>query len=501
MKKPTWMAGVAAFGCGSLCHLFGLVTMLHNNDDIAQLPYGYGTGLTSGRWLLTILGDLSGAADLSYNLPLVNGLIFLLLISLAAALVTDVLGIQNRQYAALTGMVFSVFPSVAATMFFRYTVVYYGIALVLAVGAVWMTEHHRLGFLASVAAIALSMGIYQAYVPFAIGLYVLLLIRKLIRGDAALWSVVKRGLFYCMVLALGVGLYFLCNSLCLALYGTQLSDYNGVNEMGQISLSELPHMLKMSLYTFVMLPVKGYCGLANSLPLRLLWVLLGVMGMAVVVWAMQGKLPGLLLKAAILVLCGLFPVAVNFIQIMSPNGWIYTLMLYPMVLVPLLPVVILEAMGEKTAGKRTEKLLALILAALVFCYGYDTNVNYTAAHYSNRQTENYLNNMLVQVRMTEGFAPNQKWAFLGKIKDPLFRSPWQYESVYGGNEDAPTLINRPTRWYWFQMYCGYTVPLATEEESAELARLEEVREMPCWPAEGSVRVIGEYVVIKCEELS
>ena len=496
-----WTAAVAAFGIGVVAHLYGLVTILHNYDDIAQLPYGYGTGVTSGRWLLTILGDLMDAADLGYNLPYVNGLLFLLLIALASGLVTDVLHIEKRSYAALTGMLFAVFPTVAATMFFRYTVIYYGVALVLAVGAVWVTERYRFGFAAGIAALALSMGIYQAYAPFAIGLFVLLLIRRVLTGEGDLWRTVKRGLFYCLVLAAGVGLYFACNSLCLTLYGTQLSDYNSVNEMGKLSLSELPLLLKKTLYTFFMMPFKGYCSLANSRPIRLVWILLGLIGAASLLWALVRKVRGPWMKAALLVLCGLFPIAVNFIQVMSPGSWIYTLMVYPIVLVPLLPVVFLETAGEEHSGKMSEKILAFVLAMMVFGYGYEANRNYTAAYYTNRQTENYLNNMLVQVRMTEGFSPEQKWAFLGNIEDPLFRSPWRYEMVYGGSEDAALMINRSTRWHWFQMYGGYTISLATEEEISSLAVTEEVRAMPCWPEEGSVKVVGEYVVIKCQELS
>lgn len=499
-KRPEWTAGAAAFGCGVVTHLFGLVTMLHNNDDIGQLPYGYGTGITSGRWLLTILGDLTGALELSYNLPLVNGVLFLLLIALSAVMVTAVLQIRSRTFGALTGMLFAVFPSVAATMFFRYTVVYYGIALLLTVAAVWLTERYRLGFLGAIVCLALSMGIYQAYVPFAISLFVLLLIRRVLHGEGDLAALVKRGVWYCLILGLGVVLYFLCLKVCLALYGTQLSDYNGVNNMGKLSLAQLPGLLKYTVYTFCMLPLKNYCGLGNMRLIRLGWILLALIAAVGILVCLFRKPRKPLRIAMAAVLCGLFPVAANFIQIMCPDGWVYTLMVYPFVLVPLLPVLALEAVPEGRCGKGLSRLLAVVLAGMVFCYGYDTNVNYTSMYYSNRQTENYLNGMLVQVRMTEGYDSTKKWAFIGNIQDPMLRSPWQYESRYGGNEEASLLVNRETRWYWFQMYCGCTIPQVTEEEAARLARLEEVQQMPCWPDQGSVKVIGDTVVIKCENI-
>lgn len=77
--KPPHLAAAAAFGSGLLVHLFGLVNVLHNYDDIAQQPRGYGTGVTSGRWLLSIMGDFCDAIGGNFNLPTVNGLLFLLL--------------------------------------------------------------------------------------------------------------------------------------------------------------------------------------------------------------------------------------------------------------------------------------------------------------------------------------------------------------------------------------------------------------------------------------
>ena len=54
IKKPWFSAFVSGTATGIATHLFGLVNVLHNFDDIAVQPAGYGTGLRSGRWLLTI---------------------------------------------------------------------------------------------------------------------------------------------------------------------------------------------------------------------------------------------------------------------------------------------------------------------------------------------------------------------------------------------------------------------------------------------------------------
>ena len=136
--KPPHLAAAAAFGSGLLVHLFGLVNVLHNYDDIAQQPRGYGTGVTSGRWLLSIMGDFCDAIGGNFNLPTVNGLLFLLLIAVSAGLLVSVFRIRNRASAALMGVLFAVFPSAFSTLAFRYTAVYYGVAILLSVSALFL---------------------------------------------------------------------------------------------------------------------------------------------------------------------------------------------------------------------------------------------------------------------------------------------------------------------------------------------------------------------------
>ena len=50
-------------------------------------------------------------------------------------------------------------------------------------------------------------------------------------------------------------------------------------------------------------------------------------------------------------------------------------------------------------------------------------------------------------------------------------------------------------------YIGYKVPLQDEEIIKSLILDEDVKNMPCWPDAGSIRVIDDTVVIKCEELT
>lgn len=489
-------AAIAALLAGIAAHLFGIVTILNNYDSIIAQPASYGTGVTSGRWFLNILGDIVGKCGGNYSLATVNGLLLIVFLAISAGFLVSAIRIQNRLSAILVGMLFVVFPAATSIMFFRYTAVYYGIAILLSVLAAWILERTKYGVLLSALFTALSLGIYQAYVPLTIGIFVLILIRQTLQESVPVKDVVKNGIWQCVALILGLALYFICLKITLWIYKTSLSDYQGVGEMGQLSLTDIPGLVWRAFSTFCTFPLKDYCELANTKFLKLLYGLLAVLTAVQLGYLLIQKTVKPVNKLMTVLLCMIFPVAVNFIVIMCPNSWIYTLMVYGFALVPCVPVVMGECLPDVPAAKYGRRIASAALLILVFAYANGANVNYTALYYANRQTENYLNAMVVQVRMTEGFNTEKDWAFIGSIDDPLMYNSWQEEDVYGGNNAAVDLINKYSRNWWIRYSFGYSIPQASEEKTQQLAQMQEVKAMPCWPDEGSIKVIGDTVVIK-----
>lgn len=500
LRTPFGAALMAALGVGTVVHLFGLVNILHNYDDIAQQPRGYGTGISSGRWLLSQLGDCAEWMGGNYNLPAVNGLLFLLLIAISAGFLVSAFEIHNPTMAALVGALMAAFPAAFSTLVFRYTSVYYGLGILLAVLAAWILPRHRLGVLLSAICIAGSLGIYQAYVPFTIGIFVLQLLQQTLKGQSSLWMLVRWGICCCGVLLLGLVCYYLFLKLALWIYGTDLSDYQGIDQMGRLALRDIPDLVKEAYYVFCTFPVKNHYGLANMKLIKAAYIVLaGTSAVLLGYVLLIRKKLGLTIFAGLL--CLLFPLAVNFVEIMCPESWIYTLMVYPFVLTGIVPVVLLTCLPEcdRKCGRNAATVIALGLAVLIGGYAYKTNVNYSALYFSNRQVENYLNSLIVQIRMTEGFDTEKEWAFVGEMEDPLLNSYWQYEMEFGGIEPTQGMLQRYSWGEWIRNYYGYTFPVADEKDILLLNEMEAVKQMPYWPDQGSVRVIDNYVVIKCAD--
>lgn len=509
-KTPPLTAFLSASVFGVFTHLFGLVNIMHNYDDIAQQPGGYGTGITSGRWLLSILGDLSDKVGVDYNLPYLDGVVFLLLIACAAGVLVSTFRLRSHLSAAAVGMLFAAFPSTFSTLVFHYTAKYYGIGVLCAVLAAWVVCKCRnpvSGLILSALFTAFSLGIYQAYVPITIGIFVLLLIRQALADESSadVGRLILRGLYYCAVLLLGLVFYFVFLKLSLALYGTALSDYQGVNEMGKISLSSLPQLVKEAVYYVLMLPRKDFCGISCTWLLKLTYVVLGGISLLVIGYLLVFRVRKLSIALFTAVLCMLFPLAVNFVIVMCPESNIYTLMLYSFALLGCTPIILLECLPPHGTSCRqwlhkTRIAVGIAMTLLIGSYAYQTQINYTALYYSNRQIENYLNSLVTQVRMTDGFRTDLEWAFIGDLEDPLLYCYWQYEMTFGGIEFTQPMLQRYSWDFWIQNYYGYTLPLASEETVAALCETSAVKQMPCWPNAGSVQVLGDTVVIKCQEL-
>ncbi len=501
-KTPEFTAAAAAVVYGFMVHSFAWNNILSNHDNIATQPGGFGMGVALGRWVLEYLGSFVDAIGLAYNLPSVNGMVYVFILAVTAAFLVSALRIRSRISAALIGALFVAFPTVTATMIYRYTVFFYGLGTLFAVLAVWVLRRFRWGLAASVVLIALSMGIYQAYVPLTIALFVLQLICEGLRAEADAKKLVRHGLYDCLALVLGLVVYFAGMKLTVTLFQADLVDYQGVSTMGSISAAQLPQLVVNALKAVCGLCVRDYCGVANRALMRLSYLMLAVMTAAMILWILVRKIKKPVTCVIIGLLCIAFLLAVGFIEVMVPDGWIYTLMVYAFCLLACAPLAILECISRedrKQLENVFRKTVCLLVALLVLFYGYYANVNYTAVYFAGEQIDNYLSGVVLRATMTEGYTTDKQWALLGEIQDPLFGGPWNEEITYSGLGFTEYLLNQYSRICWIENYIGYDLPMADSEKMDALAASEEVRAMPCYPNAGSIRVIGDAVVVKFQE--
>lgn len=502
-KTPYFTAAFFSFVAGLFIHLFGLVNILHNHDSIYRIPTGYGTGVRSGRWFLTILGELVEQIFGGYNLAWLNGIIFIALIAISVGFIVRIFEISSYKSAVLIGICMVAFPSVASTLFYRFTTIYYGISIFLSIFAVYAVKRFKYGYMLSILCIALSMGIYQAYVCFAIALFVLLLIKLSLQDDTSIKKIAITGLFYCVILILGVLLYFLLMKCSLIVYNTTLVDYKGINNMGIFSIQRITGLIKYAIKSVVYLPLQDYEDIAQTKLIGFSYAVIGLISLAELIIVFVTKKVKPLHILSCFVFCALLPLAANFVVVMCGIDDVYTLMVFPLVTLLFLPL-ILESIIPATNGKHTRitkylgRATVAVLGIIICLYAYQANANYTIQYYNNEQIKNYYNRMITQVQMTEGYDTEKKWVFIGEINDPLLTKSWSKVNHYGGNMALKTLLNF-RRTSWIENYLGISVPIAKESDINILIETPEVLEMPCWPNEGSIKIIDNFVIIKLSE--
>ena len=505
-KKAELMALKSTVIAGVITHLFALTNVLHNYDSVGLQPYGYGTGIESGRWMLNLVAwrviDWFG----QYNLPMVNGLLMILLLAVAAAFFVSVYQLSEKS-AFCIGVIFATAPAVTSTMFFSYTAPFYGLAILLAVLAVWFLEKFRWGLVLSIGCTAASLGIYQAYAPLTIGMFVLLLMQRTLKNDTSVGKLILKGLYYCGAIALGVVAYYGALQILLNHYGKVLNEYQGISDMGKMGLGDILSYARHAIAAYFQMPFTNYCELAQTDLVKYSYLLLGGLLLVTVVYILVTRVRKILPAVFVGVLTVFFALGVGFIEVMVPNGSVYTIMVFSYVLVLCAPIVLWEQveLPKRESFKKLGQAFGAAIMALVlfvcFNYGYQANTNYTALYYANQKTVNYLNSLVVQVRMTDGFTADKEWALIGDIQDPLFEDTWASVPKYGGNPTFGTLVNDYAQYAWPREYMGVSIPYASEERTKELAMTEQVRAMPCWPDAGSIAVVDNTMVVKFEELA
>ncbi|MCD7909369.1 MAG: glucosyltransferase domain-containing protein [Clostridium sp.] len=177
---------------GVLANLYMLTNKISFHDDIGCL-FTVGATYSSGRWFLGVLGKIVSMLFGNYSLPVLEGLLTIFFIALSSVFVIDIFNVKDKLSCCLIGAIMSVFPTVFATFAYMFTAPYYYFALLLSVLSVYVVQQHKFGFLPAICLIACSTGIYQAFFPVSVSLFLGLLITNAIQTEMKVPSIIIGG--------------------------------------------------------------------------------------------------------------------------------------------------------------------------------------------------------------------------------------------------------------------------------------------------------------------
>lgn len=375
---------------GFITHFYMMSNKLPNWDDLNNIK-GAGVGKEFGRWAVGLWHHFFS----TWSAPSINGMMAIVLFSVNACLVLEILRLKSETAAVLIPVITLTFPTIASDMTFMFMAADYAVAVLFAVIGVFFTLKFRFGFIVGIYFMYYSLGQYQAFLPMAAALYLLALIRDVYEmretksaaaGKAgsnaeakagavgrhgwkvrekspaeiaacvlsptprpqSLKDIFVQGVKTLLMMGAGVGFYLMKSRQ------TELLGYRGINNMGHIDPARVPITILRAyhriLQYYVTSPPAFITEHARDWHLYVL-VLTALLTVLILV---QKKI---FREPARLVMLGVFyfllPLAAAAVYMMAPDvDHASTMMIYPYMTILYLPVMLTELVEVRNGSLR-----------------------------------------------------------------------------------------------------------------------------------------------------
>lgn len=485
--------------CMLLAHGFAWFNLFPSHDGTILVFDADVVMLQLGRWVeLLYFRFVRGRI----NAPWLNGAFTIVWTSLAVYLVGKLLQLGKKATIALCA-VFSTAISVTllyATYYDKTDL--YACAMFLAVWGVYAVRRFRCrwwGVLFCSGCLCLAMGLYQGYIEFAIGLFLICLLRDCLTEDLAWAEYLRRGVTAVVSLLLGGVLYAVSLKVVLAYKHLELIDSdNGLQQMGRAGVADYLARLPGA-YKQVFTTLLGY-DVWNNRGMRLATAVCLLLGLACLVLTLRKK-P---LRAAVqvVILLVLLPLGLNVVYLLSEKHPTL-LMLYPVYLVYAL-VLLLTGLEPDTIPRSAAWLACLLCAFITVQNVIYANGAYTYRKLVYENTRAQVYTIMAKVEDLPGYVEGETpVVFSGDFTDSNFTYHNDllrlYEEGDTGLSGSAITYDGTIKW-WFGNIMGSSAKVVnTQAELDSWAENPAVQAMPSYPASGCIAMVDGAAVIKLSD--
>ncbi len=497
ITKTDRIAFLSALICGLLVHVPAMTVDIPNHDGLSSMYFSQNM-ITSGRWFLGVV-----CAPSSYfTVPWIIGLIGMLELAVTAVILVRILRCENPVSVFLISALLVSFPSLASSFAYVYTLDGYMAGLLLAVLSVYLAREDH--FIIGGILLSFSLGVYQAYLPFAMLLCIWCVWETMMAGEK---SAVKKCMQYVYMGITGAVLYYVILMILLKIQGKVLDTYQGIDSLEKSGLSErfsaLPHIYKDFVsFTFSKGFMTGDACAASML----------VFGISAAVAAVLLIAKNKLYKKiwfywVFLLTAVLVPVCANVVLLITPGVKYHLIMRYQWVLFAMAGVVLCDRFVANEEDKKKLKYLLSWVASLsalvvVFSYAVSVNIGYTNLNRKYEKTYAYCVRLLDRIESTEGYYQGVPIAIMGVIGDDEFPPTDITTDVtsemigLGGDYLIYTADNYEA---FMKNYLGATLTFVSPEEEERIYYSDEYIEMESFPGRTSVKMIDGVMCVKTED--
>ena len=495
---PQWkVCFFTAILTGLLAHLYKITSWLPNWDSLV-FRYDSQNMVALGRWFLPVVCSFSSF----YDLPFLNGIIAIVFHALSAVCICRMFNVRKNVTAGLMGAVIVSFPTVTSVMMYNYVADGYSIAFFLStLAAMYMTGEKPRYLLASVL-IALSSGIYQAYITVTIMLILLKLTDDILYKDLTFRIASKKALNMLLLGALGVVVYIVVLKVILAILSAELLDYQGVNSTASLSGINLPATLYIIKETFMKCFFNMSGGVNVYVSLNVFILLFTVLFYVQhIVREKLYKKPGKIFTIVILGILLVFGAAA--LAFINPDIDYHNLMLMGYVVFYLFFILIYErgsGKSEKCALLKCWTVL-LITAVLISNQVVIANVSYHKAQMAYEKSYGVLLRIADRIEQTPGSENCDKILVIGALDNSEEYSYNLTPDITGITNGYiiradDEVVGQSVLTSSLNDYCDKNYEFISGEEKRKLMQREDIKAMEKWPLKESVAIVDGTVVIK-----
>ena len=501
LKKQWIVVFAATFVIGLITHATIMLKDIPNHDGLASMYFDQNM-ITSGRWFL---GTACGVSSY-FTLPWLIGILGLLLLSATAVLLTDLLQIECTGIGVLVGGLLVTFPALASTFAYVYTLDGYMLGLMLSVLAVWFASKGGKMWMAGAVSLAFSMGVYQAYLPFAI----LLSVYMVLIAFLEMQSLKEKML--CLVRYLGMGiagmaLYYVILRVLLLIQGKELASYQGIDGMGSIAGIDLLGTVKNIFVDFFTFTVRGHV-LFNNVFSAVGMLFLLLTAFVILLRLASGKrlFKSIWFYLILLVAVFVIPIAGNVILIISPGVNYHLLMRYQWVLFVVLLLAFCNRYVDLLRGTAVWAKWVMLACGFVLVFNYLVvdQIAYSNMDKKYEKTYSYCLRLLDRMEQTEGYYAGIPVAMIGVVGEDNFPvtdiTGEVTGSIIGATGDY--LLYTSTNYASFMKhYMGVEINPVVGEEMEKIYYSEEYRALDSFPGQNSMKVVDGILYVKTENVA
>lgn len=505
LKGEYKLAFISTFIISLLIHLYKFTNTLPNHDSVYNY-YSDQNVLGSGRWALSLACGMSSY----YDLPWINGLLSCVFIALTIVVIVALYKMKNPVLIVLSGALLAASPATTETFFFLFTADGYMIAMFLAALAVYFSriEENKLSrLILSVVCVCISCGIYQAYVSFALLLALCYFIDVLLQNnhskqDCFKW-VLRQGIIYIISLVA----YYVIWKLCMYFSGTVANDYQGISEVGKISVALLVNGLISAIKTSVLYFVQWNVlmhGFTLYSVLNILFIIVMVFGL--IISCIKSGIFCRKWALVLLMLCLIAIIPFACIWYFTSDSIVYRAMMLQSLTMLFIMTALLY---ERWTTYAIKNIVCIFLIIITVNNSLMANISYFYMNLCYERTYAEGLEMIMKIHDLQNEYEFNKIAVVGnRIYDvqheniDLQTGKIQVSGkihILSSLLEKTLLFDSEHTTLFLQATFGLELESLNREQRNNLLNKDEVKSMSCWPAGDSITVIDDTLVIKLSD--